>query len=111
MKNRLILLNRYLGRIRPLLVKKGKKGIPPSGREGEFCEFLLKPSKVQKNDIQKIKEFILLFPFTVSTRPVVVRLTGDENSSPELKVSFTLINRNHCKQLEEFIRLMVVEGP
>lgn len=71
----------------------------------EVYEFKLEGINPDHYDLKNIRMIILLHPYTVSTKPIQIRIAKNENDIPDLYIVFTVLNKKHGKQIEHSIRL------
>lgn len=67
----------------------------------EFKLQIINPDHAELNWIRKI---ILLNPYTVSTRPVRIKIDESDKGKFELSISFVVLNPDHGQQIEDSIR-------
>jgi hypothetical protein len=70
----------------------------------QLYEFKLQIINPDHAELNRIRQMILLNPYTVSTRPVRIKIDESDKGKFELTISFVVMNPDHGKQIEDSIR-------
>jgi hypothetical protein len=104
MKDRLLNLRQIINNRLPLRWRLSSKVRQITTTISQLYEFNLPHSKPDPDEINKIRQTIILHPYTISTRPVRIKKAELENGQFELRISFVILNTEHGKQIENAIR-------
>ena len=70
----------------------------------QLYEFKLQIINPGHAELNRIRQMIILNPYTVSTRPVRIIIDESDKDKFELSISFIVLNPDHGKQIEDSIR-------